>query len=332
MANETEGVYGSGQPVGRVERVALREVWRNEARHFTPWLAENPEALSEATGLVLTVIETERSTGNFSVDLVAEDENGNKVVIENQLEKSNHDHLGKLITYLAAVPDAKSAIWISSDPRPEHVEAVNWLNSSGQADFYILKLEAIRIGDSPPAPILTLIVGPSEDVRVVAASKKEWDAKENLRYAFWSQLIEAHRDDLPGLRNLSPTARPYASLAGGKKGIKYSLMIRQADSSANCYINDGGSKEVNQRLFDELEAHKAEIETVYGAKLLWMRADSSVSSQIRTDEMAGGYESEQSDWPAIHTAMIERIGRLISAMQPHIDSLSRSGGEGLATE
>ncbi len=100
--------------IGKLQRVPLREVWPHEALDFTRWLHENIEILSEAIGVNLSSIEREQSAGDFHVDILAEDESGNPVIIENQLEKSDHDHLGKLITYLTAL-DAKTAIWIVSD-------------------------------------------------------------------------------------------------------------------------------------------------------------------------------------------------------------------------
>lgn len=120
--------------IGRLQRVALREVWKHEAQDFTQWLQNNIEVLNETLDFNLTGADRERAAGDFSVDLVAEDEDGGTVVIENQLEKSNHDHLGKLITYLTAI-GAKTAIWIVSDPRPEHVAAIGWLNSSAAPSF-----------------------------------------------------------------------------------------------------------------------------------------------------------------------------------------------------
>lgn len=128
--------------IGKIQRVKLREVWKHEALHFTTWLEENIDALNDALDLTLVNVERERSAGDFSVDLVAEDAGGNVVVIENQLERSNHDHLGKLLTYLTAV-EAKVAIWIVSEPRPEHVKAIAWLNESSAAAFYLVKIEAI---------------------------------------------------------------------------------------------------------------------------------------------------------------------------------------------
>jgi RecB family endonuclease NucS len=113
--------------VGKIKRVPLREVWKNEAHDFTSWLFNNLEILGEEMNIKLVPIEKEGKAGSFSVDIVAEDEMGQKTVIENQLEKTNHDHLGKIITYLSNL-DAKIAIWISSDPKQEHERAIDWLN------------------------------------------------------------------------------------------------------------------------------------------------------------------------------------------------------------
>lgn len=108
--------------IGKIERVPLREIWKHEAYDFTTWLSENISIIDEAIGISLSNPESEQSAGSFSIDIVAEDESGNPVIIENQLEKTNHDHLGKLITYLTAI-EAKMPIWIAAEPRPEHRRA-----------------------------------------------------------------------------------------------------------------------------------------------------------------------------------------------------------------
>jgi hypothetical protein len=166
--------------IGKLERVPLREVWKHEAKDFTQWLQDNIDVLNSVLDLNLVNVDRERGTGDFSCDLVAEDEGGATVIIENQLEKSNHDHLGKIITYLTGM-SARAAIWIVSDPRPEHVAAMAWLNESGSADFYMVKVEGVRIGDSPPAPLLTLIVGPSNETKEVGQTKKEIAERYNIR-------------------------------------------------------------------------------------------------------------------------------------------------------
>ena len=116
-----------GNSIEKLQRVPLREVWKHEAYDFTQWLQENLDILNDTLDLELTSAEREQAAGSFSIDLVAENNDGQTVIIENQLEKSNHDHLGKLITYLTA-REASGAIWIVSEPRQEHINAISWLN------------------------------------------------------------------------------------------------------------------------------------------------------------------------------------------------------------
>ena len=175
--------------IAKLERVDLRQVWKHEAYDFTRWLEDNIDVLNEATDLSLVNVEREKSAGSFNVDLVAEDEGGDKVIIENQISKSDHDHLGKIITYLTAM-DAHTAVWIVAEPRPEHVAAVAWLNNSTRsAKFYLLKVEAVRIGSSPPAPLLTLIVGPSAETEGVARAKEQFAERYDTRQRWWSMLV-----------------------------------------------------------------------------------------------------------------------------------------------
>ncbi len=208
--------------IGKLQRVPLRDVWKHEALDFTKWLQDNIDVLNEVIDLDLSNPESEQSAGAFSVDLVAEDESGNPVIIENQLEKSNHDHLGKILTYLVAMA-AKTAIWIVADPRPEHVSAITWLNESSSANFYLLKMEAIKIGDSTPAPLLTVIVGPSEEGKGVGKTKQEIAERYIIRERFWTKLLEISKLKTKLHANISPrdlenTKLPFIMFSYCKRG------------------------------------------------------------------------------------------------------------------
>ena len=137
------------QQIGHLETVEPRKLFPNEAGDFTTWLEEHIEVLGDRLGLKLSNAEREQAVGSFSADLRAEDGDGRLVVIENQLERTDHDHLGKVLTYLVNL-EAKIAIWVSPAPRPEHMRVVQWLNEITPADvaFYLVKLEAVRIGAS----------------------------------------------------------------------------------------------------------------------------------------------------------------------------------------
>jgi len=129
-------------PIGKLESVPLRELWKHEELDFSAWLENNIETLSEALGLTLTLVQREKTAGAFQVDLVAEDADGRLVILENQLEPTDHDHLGKVLTYLTNL-EARAAIWVTSDARPEHIRAVAWLNEATPADiaFYLVRKE-----------------------------------------------------------------------------------------------------------------------------------------------------------------------------------------------
>ena len=149
--------------VSRLRRIDLREVRKDEAADFTPWLQNNLDMLGEELGMKLSAVERNTEVGAFEADIVAEDAEGSSVVIENQFGRSDHDHLGKLLTYATNL-EARTAIWVCEEPRPEHAKAVTWLNQSvSGSSFYLAKLDVFRIGESPPAPHFTLIAGPSDE-------------------------------------------------------------------------------------------------------------------------------------------------------------------------
>ena len=144
----------------------LRTVWSNEAKDFTPWLAkeENLSLLSETIGIDIVLEETESSVGSFSLDIFAKEEGTDrKIIIENQLEDTNHDHLGKLITY-ASGKDASIIIWIVKKARDEHRQAIEWLNSHTDKEigFYLLEIELWKIGGSNPAPKFNIVERPND--------------------------------------------------------------------------------------------------------------------------------------------------------------------------
>lgn len=309
--------------IGRLQRVPLREVWRHEALDFTTWLQENYDLLNDVMDISLANVEREQSAGSFSVDLVGEDEDGYTVIIENQLEKSDHDHLGKLLTYVSAF-DAKTGIWIVAEPRPEHVTAVSWLNESTAASFYLIKMEAIRIeqigtdNPSPPAPLLTLIVGPSETSKEVGVKKKEWAEREVLRHQFWTELLEKARARTDLHANISPGRDSWAGAGGGRSGLAFNYNIHQHSARVEFYI-DSRDSEWNKAAFDFLHSAKDEIEEVFGEQLDWQRLDSKRASRICTILEIGGLRDD--NWPEIQEAMIDAMVRLEKTFRPYIPRL-----------
>ena len=255
------------------------------------------------------------------MDLVAEDESGNSVIIENQLERSNHDHLGKLITYLTAI-DAKAAIWIVKEARPEHISAISWLNESSSASFYLLKLEAVRIEGSPPAPLLTLIVGSSEQSQEVGETKKELTERHLLRRQFWTALLESAKEKTSLHANTSSSQYNYVMTGAGRSGLNFRYVIQQHTSDIDLYIDRGRDADnENEEIFDTLEEAKEEIEEVFGESLEWQRLEGKRACRIGKRFSLGGYRDDEEEWSEIQDAMIDGMIRLEAALRPHIDRL-----------
>ena len=178
--------------LAKIERVDLREAWPNEARDFTPWLADNIAQLGEALGMDLELQQTEAAVGGYSLDVLAIDLNQNRpVIIENQLDTTDHDHLGKLLTYAAGY-DANVIIWLTNDFRDEHRAALDWLNqrTDEQTQLFGVVVELWRIGESPLAPHFKVVASPNNWRKGTVSSKKEptqarrWSYRfaQNIRY------------------------------------------------------------------------------------------------------------------------------------------------------
>ncbi|HOS91714.1 MAG TPA: DUF4268 domain-containing protein [Armatimonadota bacterium] len=307
--------------VGRIERVPLREVWKHEALDFTKWLEQNIDALNEELHRTFASAEREQNAGDFSVDIVAEDESGNVVIIENQLEKSDHDHLGKLITYTATL-QAKTAVWIVSDPRPEHVQAVSWLNECDAVAFYLVKVEAVRIGDSEPAPLLTVIVGPPEEAARGGTSKRELAERHLIRRRFWTQLLDRARGKTKLFAGVGPSHEASISAGAGVSGLSYNYVVMQHDARVGLYIDLGkGSEKETEARYDALLASREQVEAAFGCPLVWQRLEGKRACRIKHDLPGAGYKDAEERWPEIQDRMIDAMVRFEAAFRPHIAKL-----------
>jgi hypothetical protein len=307
--------------ISRLTKVPLRELWKHEARGFTNWLADHLDYLSEALGFRLTLDQKEIAAGTFSADIRVEDSQGNYVIIENQLEKTDHDHLGKLITYMSNL-EAKVAIWITSEPRPEHERAVQWLNETLPADtaFYLVKVEAYRIDSSAPAPLFTIVAGPTAVSRQVGEEKKELAERHIERLEFWKQLLEKHKQRGAFFAHISPTTQNWIQTATGKGGINFAHVIMMNGWRVEVYIGTN-DKETNKRYFDQLFARKEFIEQTFGKPLEWQRLDDRSGCRIGFS-MQGKGLNDKGQWQEVQERMIEEMYTLRNAIQKEIDKLN----------
>ena len=250
--------------IGKLEKVPLREIWKHEAYDFSTWLFDNLDVLNDRLGLSISPIEKEKSVGPFSVDIWAEDSSGRAVIIENQLTKTDHDHLGKLLTYLSNL-DAKVAIWITKDPRPEHVAAINYLNEVVPQDthFYLLKIEAFRIGGSDPAPLFALEAGPSEERAAGGTVKKEFAERDKIRYNFFEQLLANANHSTKIFNNVSPAGyQNWVNAGAGKSGLMWAFVVMKKTSRTEFFFCHSDF-EVNKKRFELLFLKKERIEKTF---------------------------------------------------------------------
>ena len=212
--------------LGALKKVPLREVWKNEAADFSKWLStkEGLELLSEAVGVDLELMETESHVGKKRVDILAKISGSDQVaIIENQIEDSNHDHLGKLITY-AAGKSATCAIWIVKSAADVHRRAIEFLNatSKGSIGYFLLEIEAWKIGDSEPAPKFNVVESPNEWAR---AESDDSEMTDNARacLSFWTGFakvaVENDAFNKAGLKVRKPLPQNWTDFSIGHSNI-----------------------------------------------------------------------------------------------------------------
>lgn len=257
--------------LGILKTVTPRQKWNNEARDFTPWLANNISELNKALGLELEVENTEVSVGPYSADILAKDTGtDNYVVIENQLEKTNHDHLGKAITY-ASVLDASMIIWIATEFTEEHKKSLDWLNdhTNDEISFYGVQLELWQIDESKAALRFNVISKPNQAVRQAARSKANEDLsdKRKFQFDFWSKFKEklAKTKKIPSLQ--TPRPQYWFDVTLGKSYIHISNTCNTDDNTVGVRIYIGNK--IADTMLPFLESKKDEIESSIGQKLIW---------------------------------------------------------------
>ena len=275
--------------LGEIKRVDLREVWPNEASDFTPWLAENLDKLGEALGLDLELQSAEAAVGAFSLDVLAHDLGSNRpVIIENQLEATNHDHLGKLLTYAAGY-DAYAVVWLTREFRDEHRQALDWLDQRTGEDtqFFGVVVEAWKIDDSRPAPHFKPVATPNDwQKSTVGAERGSGNAaavsERSERYrTFFQSLIDTLREEYRFTNARKGQPQSWYNFSSDNSGIAYSASFsRDGKASVNIDIASRNG-EWNQRLFDRLTERKGTIQSEFSEDLVWDSVENRLACYVR---------------------------------------------------
>jgi len=281
--------------LGKLQKVDLRKAWKHEAFDFTNWLAkdENLGLLSDEIGIDLQVIQTEASVGKFNVDILAEEENtGRKVVIENQLETTDHSHLGQIITYASGY-DAEIIIWIVKDVRDEHKHAIDWLNehTDEKINFFVIKMELWQIGNSPFAPKFQIISKPNDWAKAIkkSAGQSALTDTKLLQLDFWNKFKEYAQSNNSKLRLRKAQPHNWYDISFGSSEAYISLTINSLSNQIACEVYIPDSKD----LFYELEKQRDKIEQELGMKLDWMALEDKKASRIKISSKADINDSEK---------------------------------------
>ena len=276
------------EKLARITKVDLRKAWNHEAHHFTQWLSEeeNLSLLGDEIGIDLKLIQTEASVGKFNVDILAEEENtGRKIIIENQLEVTNHDHLGKIITYASGL-DAEIIIWIVEDVRDEHKQAIDWLNehTDENINFFAIKMELWQISDSPFAPKFQIISKPNDWAKAVKVSIGQTNLTETkiMQLDFWSKFIEYAKNKKTSLKLRKASPQHWYDISLGNSNSHITLTLNTQDNLINCGIYISNKKELFDKLFEQKNAIEEELST----KLNWSSRDGRKASWIKLTEGA----------------------------------------------
>lgn len=268
--------------IGKLKEVDIRELWKHEQYDFSEWLSkkENIENLNEILGLTLVDISKETYVGSYRCDLFAKDETtGIKVIIENQLEVSNHDHLGKIITYASGL-DAKVVVWIVKEAREEHRSAIEWLNNNtnNNANFFLIEIHAYKIGDSDPAPMFQVVEQPNDFIKNNKSTNRDesMNKSQAQRVEFWNQFnnVIIERGKPFNIRKATTDHWYNVAIGTSEAHIDITLVNKDSLIGVELYIPD------NKKLFDKLFEKKEDIESNLGFKLDWRRLDKSKASRI----------------------------------------------------
>ena len=326
----------SPKPLGRLQKVDLREAWSSECADFTPWLAqeENLKLLGETVGIELELESQEKNVGPFRADILCKDTvTDNWVLIENQLERTDHTHLGQLLTYAAGL-NAVTVIWIAAQFTEEHRAAMDWLNERTDEKIHLfgLEVELWRIGDSPIAPKFNIVSQPNDWSRIVqkaAEASGELSEVKTLQLRFWTAFKEYMESKGSFVRCQKPSPQHWMNHAIGRSGVHLASIISTWDSETNSrdpetraeLYMDGANAKLE---FAALEKQKDAIEKSLGFSLMWHNPEKKAACRIYTRQSADFLNDQL--WPQQFEWLRQRLETMHKVFGPIVKNLNVSGG------
>ena len=313
--------------LGRLEKVPLRELWAHEALDFTPWLAQeaNIALLSEAIGLELALEAQEQSVGPFRADLLCKDAlSDNWVLVENQIARTDHTHLGQLLTYAAGL-DAVTIIWIAERFTDEHRAALNWLNqiTGEKFNFFGLEIELWKIGNSLVAPKFNLVSKPNNWSKAVTdAARTIHDAPltpvKQLQLEYWTSFREYLQALNNGIQPQKAAAQHWMNISFGSSPSYIAITVNSATKNIGLVLLIGGGNHV--AIFRRLLEDRAAIESEVGSQLVWRETPNHRESKISLERPSSDITSRAS-WQLFHSWHAEMLLKFKNCYSPRIRDL-----------
>lgn len=307
--------------LGKLQEIDIREVWTHEQYDFSKWLSaeDNMQELGNVLNLSLSDIETEKFVGSYRCDILCRDEiTGRVVLIENQLEQTNHDHLGKILTYASGL-DASVVVWVVASARDEHASAIEWLNkhTDDSISFFLLEIHAYRIGNSEPAPQFKIIEQPNDFAKTVKriAQDKSVNESQSRRLEFWTQFNDILEQRGKPFNKRKATTDHWYSVAVGSSECQISIDLVNKDHKirVGLWISD------NKERFDYMRQHKEEIEVAMGFPLFWQRLDNKKSSLICTYIKGLDFKA-QDNYPELMNEAIDLVVKMRDVLKKYIQA------------
>ncbi|MCE2517027.1 MAG: DUF4268 domain-containing protein [Alphaproteobacteria bacterium] len=315
--------------LGRLEKVDLRYIWETEAQDFTPWLAreDNLAILGETLKMELELEAQEKKVGPFSADLLCTNtDDGSMVLIENQLERTDHTHLGQLITYAAGLHTV-NIVWIASPFTDEHRAALDWLNEITDTNyrFFGLEVELWKIGESPPAPKFNIISKPNDWSRSVAKEARNKSARPTklLQQDYWQALKEFGEMNGSELRFQSPRPQHWFNFGIGKTNTKLVALVNSRTKKITVGFESYG--DAGTLCYENLHAQKAEIERELGFSPDWLPLEGKKVSAIWYSR--DGDISDKSQWPELHNWMITHLEKMDKVFRPRVKAMDLTSND-----
>lgn len=305
--------------LGKLKEIDIRKVWAHEQYDFSDWLSkeDNIQQLGNTLNLSLTDVETEKFVGSYRCDIICKDEiTGKNVLIENQLEPTNHDHLGKIITYASGL-DASVIVWIVESAKEEHSSAIEWLNKHTDDDvsFFLIEVHAYTIEGSKPAPYFKIIQQPNDFVKQVKNITKnaELNDSQNSRLEFWNRFNEVlEKNGKPFNKRKATTDHWYSVAVGSSQcHISIDLVNREHKIRISMWIPD------NKSLYDAFYSNKDSIEKEIGHTINWDKLDDKKAAYAYTF-IEGLNFNNQDNYDALMNSAIKEVLLFRKAFKPYI--------------